>query len=125
LVDKDGNGTFGDGDWAGFYPGTTAAPLPPWQATKIELRDGSPTKCNVDFGIGPAVCLVAWGNPCTTDVECRPTICECNNGLATTRQTGACDPALHTCRRAPNTDCTALCASSGVKADRGSNCLGR
>jgi hypothetical protein len=125
LVDKDGSGTFGDGDWGGFYPGTSATPLGPWQATKIQLRDGSPSKCDVDFGIGPLVCHVSWGNPCTSDDECRPTICECNNLSASTRRTGACEPGPKTCRRAPNTDCTTICGASGVKSDRQSNCLGK
>ena len=115
IVDQNGDLEVPNaGDFGGFYAGTAAQPIKHGGApTVVEVKDKDLT--GLDFHIAEVTCLAAYGESCTTDDDCRGTVCAEANGVKSHISNGTCFE--NKCREAPQCP-----EPSNVKSE--GSCLG-
>ena len=123
LADTNGDGKFTEADLGGYAGGTAKAPIQkPTGNAVIAIRPTSPlAACNVDFGIGPIVCLKPYGDTCAADGDCRGNYCICS-GVVEPANTGSCNPGTKLCEI--KASCACAFNDGGVGAPDQGNCVG-
>jgi len=102
LIDHDHDQRFGDGDLAGYYGGTVAAPAIITGIGTVTL--GTTDQATADFGVGLFACAGSYGDGCAGDADCRGTVTTCSDGTASRQTSGACQG---TCVELAAADCGA------------------